>query len=120
MIRRPPRSTRTDTLFPYTTLFRSHLDGRVCGFRLVFCCIGHLWLTPCGRHRASPGTHAAPHPAVPPTLAVCSRPEARTAKGVHRPKSVLMRLRRGRGASNSIIALPTTGCRHTEIGRAHV
>src|SRR3546814_2284447 len=27
MIRRPPRSTRTDTLFPYTTLFRS--DGRV-------------------------------------------------------------------------------------------
>src|SRR3546814_13060221 len=27
MIRRPPRSTRTDTLFPYTTLFRSY-DGR--------------------------------------------------------------------------------------------
>src|SRR3546814_9999870 len=35
MIRRPPRSTRTDTLFPYTTLFRSFigevniLEGRV-------------------------------------------------------------------------------------------
>src|SRR3546814_1123498 len=29
MIRRPPRSTRTDTLFPYTTLFRSHVwSGR--------------------------------------------------------------------------------------------
>src|SRR3546814_11024360 len=28
MIRRPPRSTRTDTLFPYTTLFRSALSGR--------------------------------------------------------------------------------------------
>src|SRR3546814_8634657 len=30
MIRRPPRSTLTDTLFPYTTLFRSmsHLSGR--------------------------------------------------------------------------------------------
>src|SRR3546814_15327248 len=27
MIRRPPRSTRTDTLFPYTTLFRSHRDA---------------------------------------------------------------------------------------------
>src|SRR3546814_2843292 len=27
MIRRPPRSTRTDTLFPYTTLFRSHSKG---------------------------------------------------------------------------------------------
>src|SRR3546814_17374343 len=26
MIRRPPRSTRTDTLFPYTTLFRSESD----------------------------------------------------------------------------------------------
>src|SRR3546814_19274804 len=34
MIRRPPRSTRTDTLFPYTTLFRSvqlHVDARVLG-----------------------------------------------------------------------------------------
>src|SRR3546814_16498383 len=28
MIRRPPRSTRTDTLFPYTTLFRSCLAPR--------------------------------------------------------------------------------------------
>src|SRR3546814_12799822 len=28
MIRRPPRSTRTDTLFPYTTLFRSRDDAR--------------------------------------------------------------------------------------------
>src|SRR3546814_5983047 len=27
MFRRPPGSTRTDTLFPYTTLFRSHLAG---------------------------------------------------------------------------------------------
>src|SRR3546814_8370916 len=29
MIRRPPRSTRTDTLFPYTTLFRSDFQLRV-------------------------------------------------------------------------------------------
>src|SRR3546814_6201778 len=29
MIRRPPRSTRTDTLFPYTTLFRSLDDAQV-------------------------------------------------------------------------------------------
>src|SRR3546814_811672 len=28
MIRRPPRSTRTDTLFPYTTLFRSYRNLR--------------------------------------------------------------------------------------------
>src|SRR3546814_2147593 len=30
MIRRPPRSTRTDTLFPYTTLFRSVLSSLEC------------------------------------------------------------------------------------------
>src|SRR3546814_20486380 len=29
MIRRPPRSTRTDTLFPYTTLFRSGPERRI-------------------------------------------------------------------------------------------
>src|SRR3546814_13763664 len=34
MIRRPPRSTRTDTLFPYTTLFRSdrHVDAHHAHF----------------------------------------------------------------------------------------
>src|SRR3546814_2163809 len=31
MLRRPPRSTRTDTLCPYTTLFRSALTGAVTG-----------------------------------------------------------------------------------------
>src|SRR3546814_18571489 len=31
MIRRPPRSTRTDTLFPYTTLFRSARPRRLAG-----------------------------------------------------------------------------------------
>src|SRR3546814_10096440 len=32
MIRRPPRSTRTDTLFPYTTLFRSNAEQiEACG-----------------------------------------------------------------------------------------
>src|SRR3546814_12368814 len=34
MIRRPPRSTRTDTLFPYTTLFRS-AHGRLIGLGLA-------------------------------------------------------------------------------------
>src|SRR3546814_16139360 len=31
MIRRPPRSTRTDTLFPYTTLFRSVAEAQRIG-----------------------------------------------------------------------------------------
>src|SRR3546814_5709335 len=54
MIRRPPRSTRTDTLFPYTTLFRSfpmslivsldHLDNprRAGGLTAFVQCIGYL------------------------------------------------------------------------------
>src|SRR3546814_13591637 len=37
MIRRPPRSTRTDTLFPYTTLFRSGRLYAHCTFRLEAC-----------------------------------------------------------------------------------
>src|SRR3546814_6545085 len=40
MIRRPPRSTRTDTLFPYTTLFRSRgaadAERDIRGFALKF------------------------------------------------------------------------------------
>src|SRR3546814_2611836 len=35
MIRRPPRSTRTDTLFPYTTLFRSNRDPKSPFHRLI-------------------------------------------------------------------------------------
>src|SRR3546814_13179780 len=35
MTRRPPRSTRTDTLFPYTTLFRSLLGEEVAEARAV-------------------------------------------------------------------------------------
>src|SRR3546814_19026861 len=33
MIRRPPKSTRTDTLFPYTTLFRSMVDDPDSSYR---------------------------------------------------------------------------------------
>src|SRR3546814_13822817 len=40
MIRRPPRSTRTDTLFPYTTLFRSYRRP-VSGFTLP-----RYWIQP--------------------------------------------------------------------------
>src|SRR3546814_14442863 len=36
MIRRPPRSTRTDTLFPYTTLFRSSADTRIASCAPLF------------------------------------------------------------------------------------
>src|SRR3546814_9230558 len=36
MVRRPPRSTRTDTLFPYTTLFRSAVLSLTLLLALVF------------------------------------------------------------------------------------
>src|SRR3546814_17982427 len=49
MLRRPPRSTRTDTLFPYTTLFRSRFQARtktgdrfLVAFQLTIGKIGDL------------------------------------------------------------------------------
>src|SRR3546814_13765920 len=39
MIRRPPRSTRTDTLFPYTTLFRSGVGAALA---IVVACAGPI------------------------------------------------------------------------------
>src|SRR3546814_4959720 len=50
MIRRPPRSTRTDTLFPYTTLFRSAcLQTR--RFHLILSCYsGETWSSESDEH----------------------------------------------------------------------
>src|SRR3546814_13029072 len=57
MIRLPPRSTRTDTLVPYTTLFRSNLVGADIGqdfvdFRYLFVA---LWAG-CIHHRSEEHT----------------------------------------------------------------
>src|SRR3546814_1008255 len=54
MIRRPPRSTRTDTLFPYTTLFRS-LAGVLVANLEAFSL--YYFLSPAGA--AAPPTFAA-------------------------------------------------------------
>src|SRR3546814_15436494 len=44
MIRRPPRSTLTDTLFPYTTLFRSGRDLKAsCKFEVIQHNIRHAF-----------------------------------------------------------------------------
>src|SRR3546814_16204151 len=58
MIRRPPRSTRTDTLFPYTTLFRSDYASASFSRALMTekrCLIarGAPWRL-CGLHRRQP------------------------------------------------------------------
>src|SRR3546814_2181717 len=57
MIRRPPRSTRTDTLFPYTTLFRSLQPLQGVRGKLTGLCGGGL-----RRRRSAPagGPAAAP------------------------------------------------------------
>src|SRR3546814_8429706 len=54
MIRRPPRSTRTDTLFPYTTLFRSRISMRErCGSSTTGSC---------SKQRQSPSTRKSETP----------------------------------------------------------
>src|SRR3546814_9949785 len=60
MIRRPPRSTRTDTLFPYTTLFRSLLN-RLIGFMAVpaLAAISPLIVLPFVSRLAGPGGWAS-------------------------------------------------------------
>src|SRR3546814_14514612 len=68
MIRRPPRSTRTDTLFPYTTLFRSHGRYAVIGaaagappsfgfFELIRKAM-HVYGISFGREMSTPRAHA--------------------------------------------------------------
>src|SRR3546814_18610124 len=49
MIRRPPRSTRTDPLFPYTTLFRS---PRTIGFQCLALQLGNWRENPIARDRS--------------------------------------------------------------------
>src|SRR3546814_3800170 len=61
MIRRPPRSTRTDTLFPYTTLFRS----RYCDLRPRVL-----------RDRRLPAGRSQGHPPPPPSGIISVREQS--------------------------------------------
>src|SRR3546814_13780663 len=53
MIRRPPRSTRTDTLFPYTTLFRSNGREIVLAYAEPGAVLGEIALLDGGERTAS-------------------------------------------------------------------
>src|SRR3546814_15343813 len=70
MIRRPPRSTRTDTLFPYTTLFRSHGDAAGSPPLRSVQPVLHTGNLSQGRHQRCPlrslrrGGEQAPHSSV--------------------------------------------------------
>src|SRR3546814_10083954 len=76
MIRRPPRSTRTDTLFPYTTLFRS--TGRRAVFQL-----GREVLRERSHVRALRGSHSPP----PTSRRGLSRPDRAGPCGPPAPRS---------------------------------
>src|SRR3546814_10772070 len=68
MIRRPPRSTRTDTLFPYTTLFRSSASA--------FC----TPLTTSVLAIAAPGSKSFDHVPIGAKFATRSRSEEHTSE----------------------------------------
>src|SRR3546814_16888738 len=80
MIRRPPRSTRTDTLFPYTTPFRSDDDG---GREVAAERAAGKWL----EHGLTP----------PPAHRRCRRPDAWRAAA--RPAAAGLRAAAGNGRS---------------------
>src|SRR3546814_1818313 len=129
MIRRPPRSTRTDTLFPYTTLFRSARNDRLSstrrGRRIVRSI--HLAILAAAATAAplaaqSPGT-------APPTMALDVTPTAidpatqtgamtveMTIPAMHVRKGEMM-LRLGLGMPGQARAHRVTAIK---IGRAHV
>src|SRR3546814_11529644 len=96
MIRRPPRSTRTDTLFPYTTLFRSdRRSARLQPFENLAFCVGNGLLrrkefavsgsNPCDdRHM---GTHKAGESGKLPRMVHAHFEHAVTAVGGHAGKA---------------------------------
>src|SRR3546814_11883029 len=95
MIRRPPRSTRTDTLFPYTTPFRSDDDG---GREVAAERAAGKWL----EHGLTP----------PPAHRRCRRPDAWRAAA--RPAAAGLRAAAGNGRSRRPGPEPDPrGCRHT-------
>src|SRR3546814_5845257 len=83
MIRRPPRSTRTDTLFPYTTLFRSWQPAFAAS--IAGWCAGEvivqLYALTMARHHLGAFQHACTIPATPLrrglTAARCLRQQGR-------------------------------------------
>src|SRR3546814_20990261 len=92
MIRRPPRSTRTDTLFPYTTLFRSNGEAKAlldrCPHRFAPLSSGGVadGILACAYHGlAFDGTGACvvnPHGPVPKRMAVRASPTLTAYSGI--------------------------------------
>src|SRR3546814_4215200 len=122
MIRRPPRSTRTDTLFPYTTLFRSVVqhhaqvaDAADAGFRT---------------HRRF--AHLDPRVAEDAFLRLAALPVVvdllvRTGRHAHAPAAALVLVDQHDAVFLALVDRPRRARRYArrveavlEIGRAHV
>src|SRR3546814_8156626 len=102
MIRRPPRSTRTDTLFPYTTLFRSverdraqYRSQQICPLTFPSAVSGQSG----GGHPPCEGVGDKAQPLIPaPSIAKCSpcllKPNARPTRRSEEHTSELQSLMR--------------------------
>src|SRR3546814_12351344 len=99
MIRRPPRSTRTDTLFPYTTLFRSHVPISMRPTLLLALAFVALLSTACTRSPAPVDAATSSSPGPAPAEPAAANPPASPA-----------------AAPTVHLALSGEG----QIGRAHV
>src|SRR3546814_5975355 len=121
MIRRPPRSTRTDTLFPYTTLVRSFLGAFLGGDSLAT-----LRSVLLEAEAARPAARTHPRIAVRSAGDLLVRagfalPVADTETLTVRYRDLFGLLRDLRGmAATSLLPDPAALSRDTPIGRAHV
>src|SRR3546814_5975982 len=118
MTRRPPRSTRTDTLFPYTTLFRSRLGQPADRERRQ--------VAPCPPRVAKLAEAIGPHPSHHRVRLLMASPAERSGRQVSRAIDALRRgqpvvIRDGKAAV-TVLAVELAEddtLAALEIGRAH-
>src|SRR3546814_20329301 len=116
MIRRPPRSTRPATLFPYPTSFRSHGDLILlrCSVNVTKCCSSGRKAQACGQ-TAEMALVEFERAAVHPRDALDDRQAEPEPAGVARPRAI----EPGKGL-DGLFAQMFGNAGTVEIGRAHV
>src|SRR3546814_15316428 len=110
MIRRPPRSTRTDTLFPYTTLFRS---GRT--WSGVIPTEGGIWSMSEANKGATTGGQDGPSDSGIPAIESIAQISSHLARVAVGRDGKLDRTQQSRAWNDSKVT-----AHHGKIGRAHV
>src|SRR3546814_7888364 len=129
MIRRPPRSTRTDTLFPYTTLFRSRgrertatwtYDAAAAELTTADRTAAQLGFVPPDAARDDDGQAVdglIGDPDAKTQIGTASADAGRRRPGARTSRSSRPSSGRSRSAADGALATPTA---KKEIGRAHV